>query len=157
MEIVFYSEPNPPGTANDSTCLCPGWWPTRSATTRGSTTQTSPSCGDTRGQHAMKIQFRARVLGRSQRTLPKQRPNYETCAKKELKRWSCCYSLNVGCQVIRVAAAREELQKARTKHSGARDQLEGKALAPFFSSNIQFIAFACLLQQFIVTLCLWLK
>ena len=61
---------------------------------------------------------------------------------------------NVGFQVIRVAAAREELQKARTKHSGARDQLEGKALAPFFSSNIQFIAFTCLLQQFIVTLCL---
>ena len=53
-----------------------------------------------------------------------------------------------------MAAAREELQKARTKHSGARDQLEGKALAPFFPSNIQFIAFACLLQQFIVTLCL---
>ena len=94
MEIVFHSEPNPPGTANASTCLCPGWWPTRSATTRGSTTPTSPSCGDIQGENNARpnnsLALQARIPGQLQRTLHKRRQNYEICAKKELKRWSCC-------------------------------------------------------------------
>ena len=42
-------------------------------------------------------------------------------------------------QVRRVAEAREEVQEARSKHSGARDKLEGKAFAPIFSSNLELL------------------
>ena len=49
-------------------------------------------------------------------------------------------------QVKRVAEAREEVQEARRKHSGARDKLEGKAFAPMFLPNIHLLFVTYLLQ-----------
>jgi len=57
-------------------------------------------------------------------------------------------------EVRRVAEAREEVQEARSKHSGARDKLEGKSFAPIFSSNIHLIYVTYLLPHLIVSLSL---
>ena len=49
-------------------------------------------------------------------------------------------------QVKRVAEAREEVQEARRKHSGARDKLDGKDFAPMFLPNIHLLFVTYLLQ-----------
>merc|ERR1712192_252119 len=53
-------------------------------------------------------------------------------------------------EVKRVAEAREEVQEARSKHSGARDKLEGKAFAPIFVSNVHLIYVTFLLPHLII-------